>query len=88
MAETNRRAWRRARRASIRRGGIAADDITVLVSFDPQRRDLLAIGFCYLEGVIPPDEVAAVRDSVERDVWTYRIAHCKGIGVALSAQTV
>jgi hypothetical protein len=41
------------------------------VSFEQQRTDLFERGFCYLDAVIPPDEVAAVRDSVERDVWKH-----------------
>lgn len=41
------------------------------MSFEQQRQDLLENGFCYLEGVIPPGEVATVRDSVERDVWKH-----------------
>lgn len=39
--------------------------------FDRQRKDLLESGFCYIENVIPPSEVDAVRRSVERDVWAH-----------------
>jgi len=41
------------------------------VIFDRQRKDLLESGFCYIENVIPPSEVDAVRRSVERDVWAH-----------------
>lgn len=41
------------------------------MSFDRQRKDLLESGFCYIENVIPPSEVDAVRRSVERDVWAH-----------------
>ncbi|MFN7919938.1 MAG: phytanoyl-CoA dioxygenase family protein [Bryobacteraceae bacterium] len=30
-------------------------------------------GFCYIENVVPPDRVAAIKESVERDVWAHNL---------------
>jgi hypothetical protein len=41
------------------------------MDLEGKRQEFTAQGFCYLENVIPSDEVAAVRMSVERDVWVH-----------------
>ncbi len=38
---------------------------------EPLRRQFIEQGYCYLDGVIPPDELGRIRAGVERDVWAH-----------------
>jgi hypothetical protein len=37
------------------------------------RSQLFSDGYCYLENVIPPDQLDGIRDSVSRDVWAHSL---------------
>jgi len=43
------------------------------MNFEDQRNDFITNGYCYLEGVIPPGEVARIKENVERDVWAHSL---------------
>jgi len=43
------------------------------MNFEDQRNDFITNGYCYFEGVIPPGEVARIKENVERDVWAHNL---------------
>jgi hypothetical protein len=41
------------------------------MNLETRRQDFLSQGFCYIENVIPPDQVARLSSAIEQDVWKH-----------------
>jgi len=44
-----------------------------LIDASHLKSELLASGYCLIEGIVPPDDLPRIRDEIQQDVWTHNI---------------